>query len=149
MNTDAAHASERLPLARFAHDDQAKFGNATLPRPQRRRSRRASHSGWAALRHLVAVPLLLGFVMTATATGAAAAALRPATGTVQLTGAGSTFDAPFFDAAFRSYEKGTHSGQAVANANYYVPLPATVASLALSALDTIIGPNGQHLLSNA
>ncbi len=43
----------------------------------------------------------------------------------------------------------THSGQAVANANYYVPLPPNVASFALSALETIIGPSGQHLLSNA
>ena len=43
----------------------------------------------------------------------------------------------------------THSGQAIANANYYVPLPPTVASLALSALGTVVGPTGQRLLPDA
>ncbi len=104
MRTAAVHASERQPLARLEHDDQGKFEKSSRHCPNHGFGR-ASHRGWVALRYLVTVPLLLGLVMPATATGAVAGALRPGTATVQLTGAGSTFDAPFFDAAFRSYEK--------------------------------------------
>ena len=40
----------------------------------------------------------------------------------------------------------THSGQAYAAANLYVPLPSQVQQLAHTMLQQVTGPNGQHLL---
>jgi phosphate transport system substrate-binding protein len=40
----------------------------------------------------------------------------------------------------------TQAGQAVASANYYVPLPAGVQALAQSTLKTLVGPSGKGLL---
>lgn len=41
----------------------------------------------------------------------------------------------------------THAGQVIAGANFYVPLPPNVASLAQSTLETVVGPAGQKLLT--
>ena len=41
----------------------------------------------------------------------------------------------------------THDGQAYADANLYVPLPAQVRQLALTMLQQVTGPTGAHLLS--
>ncbi len=40
----------------------------------------------------------------------------------------------------------THAGQAIAEANDYVPLPSDVQALASSALQQVVGPSGQRLL---
>jgi ABC-type phosphate transport system substrate-binding protein len=41
----------------------------------------------------------------------------------------------------------THTGQAYAAANGYVPLPQQIQQLAHTMLQQITGPNGTHLLS--
>ena len=40
----------------------------------------------------------------------------------------------------------THTGQAYAAANLYVPLPSQVRKLAQTMLQQVTGPNGTHLL---
>jgi phosphate transport system substrate-binding protein len=42
----------------------------------------------------------------------------------------------------------THTGQAIAGANNYVPLPSNAASLAQSTLETVVGPAGHKLLAS-
>ncbi len=84
------------------------------PHPQPRPPRRAALMGAAA------IALMAGAVLSACSSAAPAATATAlpsvaAASTVRLTGAGSTFDAPFFDLAFARYQQ-QHPGVAISYA---------------------------------
>src|SRR5215469_9979542 len=75
-----------------------------MPHPHPRPHRRPAMAGSAAVLALLAAALTACSSST-TSTQASTQANAAAAGVTQLTGAGSTFDAPFFTSAFAAYQQ--------------------------------------------